>query len=183
MKKIGLLGLLIVLLLSACGPQASPVPETQETSPAPVEQPTEVPTEEVVPVKNCQYGACVQDVIMAKSENNLLVFFDLTDQNGEVVLGEEKFFMGNILAAGYLIPENGAEETLFQAELGGQDYNCYSGEDLPWNPGIPTATCGFSVPLSELRVAPEIGDRVRIELPGFEEFKQEVIVQERAALE
>lgn len=178
MKKWILAGLLIIALAAACAPQpgTQPVPQT---SPQP--QVEKLPTAAFQ--AHCRYGACVRDTIMARSESNLLVFFDLTDQNGIVILGDEKYITGNLLVAGYLLSGDGSEQTVFQAELTNQDYNCYSGKDLPWNPGIPTATCGFSVPVSDLKVVPEVGDRVRVELPVFNSFAQEVVVQERAALE
>ncbi len=140
-------------------------------------------SEEKALQSNCLYETCVRDAIIVKSEENLLVFFDLSDRNGDVILGEEKFMMGDLLVAGYLISENGSEETVFQTKLTNQQYNCYSGEDLPWNQGVPTATCGFSVPLAELKVAPQLGDRVRIELPSYDNFTREVVIQDRAVLE
>lgn len=182
-KKLGLAGLLLMALVSACAPETNANLETIATPQAQVEQqPAAAMAAPTIPT-HCQYGTCIRDTIVAKSETNLLVFFDLTDQNGEVILGEEKFIMGNLLVAGYLLSENSGEEIVFQAQLSNQDYYCYSGEDLPWNTGKPTATCGFSAPIVELKIVPEIGDRVRIELPAFNSFSQEVVVQERVVLE
>ena len=183
-KKILLVGLLIAGLFSACTAQANTVLDMTVTPQEPVEQENEiVPEEAAIPERKCQYGACVRDVIMVNDGTNLLVFIDLTDQKGEVVFGEEKFIMGNLLVAGYLIPEEGTQETVFEAKIDPQQYHCYSGEDLPWNEGVMTAACGFSVPIPDLKVVPLVDDKVRFELPGFDTFAQEVIVQDRAVLE
>ena len=149
-NKFFLVGLLIAGLFSACAPQVNTVLDVTAAPQEPAE--AESVPGEAIPVRKCQYGACVRDVIMVNDGTNLLVFIDLTDQNGDVVLGEEKFIMGNLLVAGYLLLDDGAQETVFEAELGPQQYHCYSGEDLPWNEGVMTATCGFSVPIPELKV-------------------------------
>lgn len=180
--RVGLL--FLTAFLSACTAAQNPL------SPAPAALPTEtplsLPTETPLPLppatatngSSCGRGACVRQAFIQNDGENLSFFFDLTSPGGSIDRQNPPQFLGNLLVGSYYLKADGSEEFLVGAELAPDRYSCYAGDDLPWMNGEFGAVCAFNILLEEMETyKPQVGDQVRLDLPGYSNFSQVVTVQ------
>jgi hypothetical protein len=166
MKKTILFAIVAIVLISACQPSEADIEraiaETEAARPTNTIIP---PTPTNTPV--CKEDVCIKDVHVLIDQQNIQISFDLTNMNGESLVGEELAFSGDQMVGLYLL--DGDEETYLSGAIYPDTvYLCYSGNDLPWSFGNYLSTCGFVQPISGLQVRPKVGDIVRVENKTFD---------------
>jgi hypothetical protein len=155
MKNLSLL-LLAMLLLIACGGKSA----------------TDTPQMTL----KCRGNVCIQQAFLSLTQDGdrIRVDFDLTDPQGEVSVGAEPSLEDAITVGLFLAKD---DTYLWGARIASDYYMCYAGNDIAWSDGKLAALCGFTVPLNQLQIRPELGDGIRVEALEFD-FEQTVVLDQ-----
>lgn len=167
MQKLRVLFFIIfVLSIMGCVPSEAAIVEairkTEDAKPAVTITPPS-PTQEPI----CKNGVCIHQTLVRMDEENFQVAYIITDLTGKAEVGKKPEISDEQLIAVYLI-EDKEETYLLGGKFNSPVFSCYSGNDIPWNYGVYSSTCGFILPTSQLQVRPKVGDIVRVENVTFD---------------
>ncbi len=177
--RLGLV-LLLVMILSACASAPAAPPPTQ--TPAPTATSSAAPVAASASGKGCGQGACVRQAFVQNDGERLIFMFDLVGPGNTMNQDNPPQFLGNLVVGSYYLKADGSEDFLVGGELAPGKYYCYDGTDLPWTVGDYGAVCGFSVPLADMQTyKPQVGEKVRVNLPFYSNFDQTVTVMQGQA--
>lgn len=170
--KHWLLFLAGLLIMAGCAPAAAtPAPRLEVTPAAPAASAaTPVP---VADLKYCKDSVCFMGAHVLNDTEDLLVIFEVVLIDGTLPPPVDILLTNNLI----LKLSDPQSVELFSGTVAKDEIFCYVGDDAPWSGGRESASCGLTIPLSQLSSQPAVGSTVNVFAPEFGQFLQTVPVE------